>query len=88
MGGVPPGVCPRRGLRRGVHAGPGDKLQQEAPEREGRRIPPSVVDATARPPRLPPGGTSFSVRDRGARCAAVIAVGRAARAPPQRKGGL
>jgi len=71
------GACRRNVLvpvcrRRRGHAGPGDKLQQEAPEREGRRIPPSVVDVPeawcrARPPRLPPGGTSlFGQRSRRA----------------------
>ncbi|MDB5575695.1 MAG: hypothetical protein JWR80_871 [Bradyrhizobium sp.] len=42
----------------------------------------------ARPPRLPPGGTSFLRAARPALVRAAIGGGRAARTPPQRKGGF
>ena len=70
-GGVLP-VCPGAGVGRcGGHAGLGEKLQQEASEREGRRVPPSVVMALrlSRPGPTTPASTrrhisSFGYRSR------------------------
>lgn len=44
------------------HAGPGEKLQQDAPEREGRRLPPSVVARTRGHPGFRPAAQSNTLR--------------------------